>query len=66
MKSLESQIRNLIISLAMEQDQVSFALDAAAGNIVELNRLADRRGRLKRLAERCILNIDREIEFFQK
>ena len=66
MKSLESKIRDLMIAIAMEQDQVSFALDDTSGKPKEINRLVGRRDRLKRLAHDCILNIDREIEFFQE
>jgi hypothetical protein len=66
MKSLESQIRNLMIAIAMEQDNVSFGLDEAGGNSVIIYQLAGRRERLRKLAHNCIFNIDREIEFFGK
>ena len=66
MKSLENQIRNLMIAMAMEQDRIYIAMTEASGDVKQLHKLADRRARLEQLAHRCISNIDKEIEFFQK
>jgi hypothetical protein len=64
LKSLESKIRNLIIKLAMEQDNITLAMDHAHG--IEFGNLLDRRIRLGKLANACLVNTDKEIEFFHK
>lgn len=66
MKSLESKIRDLMIAIAMEQDKLTLAMDNLHSDSHSYWRYIKRRNRLKQLAEKCIINIDREIEFFQK
>jgi hypothetical protein len=64
MKSLETEIRNLIIAIALEQDHIHLQRDMTE-NHEELLKLGERRERLSRLSSQCILNIDREIDFFK-
>jgi hypothetical protein len=65
MSSLESKIRGLMVAVAMEQDNITFALDKIKDHDATM-KLADRRERLARLAETLIYCIDKEIEYFAK
>ena len=65
MHSLETKIRDLMIAIAMEQDQIHLQRDTTDQH-AELYKLGERRERLSHLASLCILNIDKEIEFFSK
>ena len=63
-KNLESDIRTLIIKIAMEQDKITLKLDGTT-DYEKRYGLIIRRDRLSRLASECLINIDKEIEFFK-
>lgn len=64
MHSLESKIRDFMLTISHEQDLISKSM-VQSYDRDRIHELAIRKERLSRLSSLCLLNIDREIDFFK-
>lgn len=64
MQSLESKIRDFILTLAKEQDTISQEI-VRTYDRDRIQDLTVRKERFSKLASECLWNIDKEIDFFK-
>lgn len=64
MYSLESKIRDFMLTISHEQDLINKSM-LQSYDRDKIHELALRKERLSRLSSLCLLNIDREIDFFK-
>lgn len=64
MQSLESKIRDLMLEISAEQDEIN-RLIILTYNRDKIRDLSQREEHLSRLSSLCLITIDKEIDFFK-